>query len=108
MSNGVEAEMRAERVSIEGRITDQRRKYKQIRMKKNHTKRMISFNDKMIYDELERGGSEPVNRKAHMVEAKVAPTRVEVKSVEAEAKPRKLKKVYMDSLVVGFSRLDFK
>jgi len=45
----------------------------------------------MICDRLTGGGTEPLDREAHIVEAKTTPKRVDVNLVETEVKLGKLK-----------------
>ena len=69
---------------------------------------MISLSVKIISGVMAGGGTEPTYRKAHVVEAKSAPKRMEVNSAASKLKAGKLKKVNMNTLVPGFSRMEFK
>ena len=48
------------------------------------------------------------DRKAHVAEEKAVTKAEGVNSPSIDAKPKKRKKVDMDTLIIGFSRLDFK
>jgi len=62
----------------------------------------------MICGALAGGGTEPTERKTRIIKEKVRPRRAKVNLVEIEVNPNKMKTVDMDSLIVGFSRQDFK